>query len=50
MGPTIEVAERGRRIAFSFDDLMQYHGPHSPGGVVMAHPSDQVYDVVAVRR
>jgi hypothetical protein len=33
---TIEVAERGHTIAFSFDDLMRYHGPGSPGGVAVA--------------
>jgi hypothetical protein len=32
----IEVVDRGRRIAFSFDDLMRYHGPGSPGGVAHA--------------
>lgn len=33
MTTTVEVAERGRRIAFSFDALLAYHGPGSPGGV-----------------
>jgi len=33
---TIEVVERGRRIAFSFEDLLRYHGPGSPGGVAHA--------------
>jgi hypothetical protein len=27
------VVDRGVPIAFSFDDLMRYHGPGSPGGV-----------------
>jgi hypothetical protein len=36
MTPTIEVVERGRRLAFSFDDLLAYHGPGSPGGVAHA--------------
>jgi hypothetical protein len=36
MVETIEVAERGRRIAFSFEDMMKYHGPGSPGGVATA--------------
>ena len=27
------VADRGRRLAFTFADLMRYHGPGSPGGV-----------------
>lgn len=35
-GDAIEVAERGRRIAYSFEDLMRYHGPGSPGGVAHA--------------
>ena len=30
------VIEKGRHIAFSFDDLMRYHGPGSPGGVAHA--------------
>ena len=36
MTATIEVADRGRRIAFSFDDLLKYHGHGSPGGVAHA--------------
>jgi hypothetical protein len=32
----IRVAERVRIIEFSFDDLMRYHGPGSPGGVANA--------------
>jgi hypothetical protein len=30
------VADRGVRIAFTFADLMRYHGPGSPGGVAHA--------------
>src|SRR3954451_22205468 len=30
------VVERGRRLAFSFDDMLRYHGPGSPGGVAHA--------------
>src|SRR4051794_38623172 len=26
----IEVVERGRLIAFTYDDMLQYHGPRSP--------------------
>lgn len=41
MGPrlsgAIEVADQGRRLAFSFADLMRYHGPGSPGGVAHAY-------------
>ncbi|MEA2303979.1 MAG: hypothetical protein QOH43_1259 [Solirubrobacteraceae bacterium] len=33
---TIEVVERGRRITFTFADLLKYHGPGSPGGVAHA--------------
>lgn len=32
----LEILERGRLLAFSFDDLMLYHGPGSPGGVAHA--------------
>ncbi len=33
---TIEVAERGSPLAYTFEDLMRYHGPGSPGGVAHA--------------
>src|ERR1700687_753181 len=36
MAETIEVTEQGRTISFSFDDMMRYHGPASPGGVANA--------------
>jgi len=36
MSSTIEVLDRGRLIAFSFEDIMKYHGPGSPGGVAHA--------------
>ncbi len=29
----LEVIDRGQRFQFSFEDLMRYHGPGSPGGV-----------------
>jgi hypothetical protein len=32
----IEVVDRGRRIAFSFEDVLDYHGPGSPGGAAQA--------------
>lgn len=32
----IVVVDQGRSIAFSFDDMMSYHGPGSPGGVAHA--------------
>lgn len=36
MTETIEVQERGRTIAWSFDEILKYHGPGSPGGVAVA--------------
>ena len=36
MSAAIEVTERGRTIAFTFEDLMRYHGAGSPGGVAIA--------------
>ena len=36
MAASIEVAERGRHMAFSFDDMLRYHGGGSPGGVAHA--------------
>jgi hypothetical protein len=36
MTETLTVEERGRTITFTFDDMMRYHGPHSPAGVAMA--------------
>ena len=36
MAATIEVAERGTVIAFSYEDMLRYHGPGSPGGVAHA--------------
>jgi hypothetical protein len=36
MTSAIEVLDGGRLIAFSFEDLMKYHGPGSPGGVAHA--------------
>ena len=33
MTSTLDVLERERLLSFSFDDLMKYHGPGSPGGV-----------------
>ena len=34
MTRTLDVLDQGRLLAFSFDDLLKYHGPGSPGGVV----------------
>jgi hypothetical protein len=36
MSSTIEVVEQGRRIAFSFEDVLRYHGHGSPGGAAHA--------------
>jgi hypothetical protein len=36
MSATIEVLDGDRPIAFSFEDLLKYHGPGSPGGVAHA--------------
>ncbi len=36
MTERIEVQERGRTISYSFEDLLKYHGPGSPGGVAAA--------------
>jgi hypothetical protein len=33
---SIEVTERGRTIAFTFEDVLRYHGPGSPAGVACA--------------
>ena len=32
----IDVLDGGRLLSFSFEDLMRYHGPRSPGGVAHA--------------
>jgi hypothetical protein len=32
----LEVAERGRPLFFSFEDILRYHGGGSPGGVAHA--------------
>ncbi|MBN9063949.1 MAG: hypothetical protein BGP06_11705 [Rhizobiales bacterium 65-9] len=32
----LSVTDKGRRIALSFDDLLNYHGPGYPGGVAHA--------------
>jgi len=36
MTAALEVLDRGRLLTFSFQDLMTYHGPASPGGVAHA--------------
>lgn len=36
MTEDLVVEERGRVLTFTFDDLMRYHGVHSPAGVAIA--------------
>lgn len=36
MSSTIEVTDQGSVLAYTFADLMHYHGPGSPGGVAHA--------------
>lgn len=36
MTESLTVEERGRPITFTLDDMMRYHGGHSPAGVAMA--------------
>ena len=35
MGDVIEVQEQGRRVRFSFEEMLRYSGPGSPGGVAL---------------
>jgi len=36
MTDAVDVEERGKTLTFTFDDMMRYHGVHSPAGVAMA--------------
>jgi hypothetical protein len=36
MTEALTVEEHGRTLMFTFDDMMRYHGVHSPAGVAMA--------------
>jgi hypothetical protein len=36
MTEALTVEERDRTITFTFDDMMRYHGVHSPAGVAVA--------------
>ena len=48
MAETISVQELGRTITFTFDDMMRYHGPGSPGGVAVAFKAMQrAFDVLS---
>ena len=42
MTESLEVEDRGRTITFTFDDLIRYHGPHSPAGVAVAFKAMQL--------
>ena len=33
----LEVVERGAVLRFSFEDVLRYHGGHSPGGAAIAY-------------
>jgi len=33
----LEVTERGAPLRFSFEDVLRYHGGHSPGGAAIAY-------------
>ncbi len=35
MADSIEVQEQGSRLAFSFEEMLRYSGPGSPGGVAL---------------
>jgi hypothetical protein len=37
LGGMLEVVERGRTLRFSFEDVLRYHGGHSPGGAAIAY-------------
>ena len=41
MTEALAVEERDRTITFTFDDMMRYHGPHSPAGVAVAFKAMQ---------
>lgn len=41
MTDVIEILDQGRPIAYTFDDIMKYHGPSFPGGVAHAFKAMQ---------
>lgn len=41
MTGVIDVVDQGRAIAFTFDEIMKYHGPSFPGGVAHAFKAMQ---------
>ncbi len=41
MAEALSVQERGRTITFTFEDMIRYHGPHSPAGVAVAFKAMQ---------
>lgn len=38
---SLQVDDGGRVIVFTYDDMMRYHGPHSPAGVAIAFKAMQ---------
>ena len=36
MSGVLELVDRGRPLSFTFDDVLDYHGPRSPGGAAHA--------------
>ncbi len=36
MTDTLELVDQGTRMSFTFEDMLKYHGPGSPGGVAHA--------------
>ena len=47
----IAVRELGRTIAYSFEDMLKYHGPGSPGGVAHAFKvMERAFAVLVARR
>lgn len=41
MTESLTVEERGQALMFTFEDMMRYHGGHSPGGVAVAFKAMQ---------
>jgi hypothetical protein len=37
LGGMLELTERGTLLRFSFEDVLRYHGGHSPGGAAIAY-------------
>ena len=41
MAESLQVEDGGRTISFTYEDMMRYHGPHSPAGVAIAFKAMQ---------